>query len=586
MNALLIAAAALPALLALALAARGPLRAPAMAAAPWAAAPALLLSLLAEPGPPLVLEWLMLGARVGLDVVGQVFLFFTALLWTAAGVHARGYTRDDPRRRTFFVFFLLTLSGNLGLILARDLATFYAAFAVMTFAAYPLVVHRADAEARRAGRVYVIMAILGETMLLAGFVLAGAGAPTLALGDVAASVAASPYRDLIVALLLAGFGVKAGALPLHVWLPLAHPVAPTPASAVLSGAMIKAGLLGWLRFLPLGETALPGWGAALIALGLASAFFGVAIGVTQDDPKTALAYSSISQMGIINVAVGVGLADPRVWPAALAACLVYALHHGLAKGALFLGVAVAEAADTPFARRCVLAGLAFAGLAVAGAPMTSGMVAKGYLKEVAPFSPVWWPGMLDLLLPLAAVGTTLLMARFLVLVAGRTGTHAAEGGVPVGEWVPWAALLAAVAGAAWWVAGVFDLGVTPPGLPYAAALWVATWPVLLGVTIAGVAWALSRRRQGGAWGVRIAAGDLVVPAERIIAAAWARAVAVGPIETADPVSRLASEWYGVYARPDRLSTLIRMERAGTRWLVATSLAAVLALALLALTVIR
>jgi len=413
MNALLIAAAALPALLALALVARGPLRAPAMAAAPWAAAPALLLSLLAVPGPPLELGWLMLGTRVGLDMVGQVFLFFTALLWTAAGVHARGYTAGDPRRRTFFVFFLLTLSGNLGLILARDLATFYAAFAVMTFAAYPMVVHRADAEARRAGRVYVIMAIIGETMLLAGFVMAGAGAPTLALGDVAASVAASPYRDVIVALLLAGFGVKAGALPLHVWLPLAHPVAPTPASAVLSGAMIKAGLLGWLRFLPLGETALPGWGAALIALGLASAFFGVVIGVTQDDPKTALAYSSISQMGIINVTVGVGLAEPRVWPAALAACLIYAVHHGLAKGALFLGVAVAEAADTRFARRWVLAGLAFAGLALAGAPMTSGMVAKGYLKEIAPFSSAWWPGMLDLVAP----------AR-----GGRD--HAADGAVP------------------------------------------------------------------------------------------------------------------------------------------------------------
>jgi len=584
MNVLLLAAAALPALLSLAIAVRGPLRAPAMVAAPWAAAPALVLSLLGPPSSQLEIGWLLLGARSGLDVVGQVFLFFTALLWTAAGVHARAYTRDDPRRSTFFVFFLLTLSGNLGLILAQDLASFYAAFAIMTFAAYPLVVHRADAEARRAGRVYVIMAIIGETMLLAGLVAAATGAPSLAMGDVSAAVAASPYRNVTVALLLAGFGVKAGALPLHVWLPLAHPVAPTPASAVLSGAMIKAGLLGWLRFLPLGEVALPGWGAALIALGLASAFFGVAIGVTQDDPKTALAYSSISQMGIINVAVGVGLADPRVWPAALAACLVYALHHGLAKGALFLGVAVAEAAGTRAARRWVLAGLAFAGLAVAGAPMTSGMVAKGYLKEVAPFSPVWWPGMLDLLLPLAAVGTTLLMARFLVLVWARSGSHAEPGGVPIGQWAPWAVLLAGVVVAAWWAPGRFALGVPAPGLPYPGALWDATWPVLLGAAIAGGAWMLARRRGG--WTVRVAAGDLVVPAERLIAAAVARAATVRTVEAGNPVARLASQWYGVYAHPDRMSTLIRLERAGTRWLVATGIAAVLAVAMLALTVLR
>src|SRR5690606_7309656 len=126
-----------------------------------------------------------------------------------------------------------------------------------------------------------------------------------ALPAVAAGLADAPRRDLIVGLVLAGFGIKAGALPLHVWLPLAHPAAPTPASAVLSGAMIKAGLLGWLRFLPLGLVALPGWAALLMVLGVVAVFFGAAAGAVQQDAKAVLAYSSISQMGLMIIGLAI-----------------------------------------------------------------------------------------------------------------------------------------------------------------------------------------------------------------------------------------------------------------------------------------
>ena len=92
---------------------------------------------------------------------------------------------------------------------------------------------------------------------------------------------------LTVVLLFIGFGVKAGLVPLHVWLPLAHPAAPPAASAVLSGAMVKAGLVGWLRFLPLGqhERGLEVLGWVLMALALIGAFLAVVVGVLQDDPK-------------------------------------------------------------------------------------------------------------------------------------------------------------------------------------------------------------------------------------------------------------------------------------------------------------
>jgi formate hydrogenlyase subunit 3/multisubunit Na+/H+ antiporter MnhD subunit len=570
-NALMLAAVLTPFGVALLITLPGPLRRLPLRLAPWSAIPALAAALLTPPTEPVVLPWLLLGARLGLDLTGQVFLLFTALLWTLAGLYARAYLAHDPARGRFWVFHLLTMSGNLGLIVAQDLVTFYVAFALMTFAAYPLVVHAGGAAALRAGRVYIVMAVIGEAMLLAGLIPAALASDSLALDAVAAGLATSPSRDLSIALLLLGFGVKAGALPLHVWLPLAHPVAPTPASAVLSGSMIKAGLLGWLRFLPLGEVALPGWGALMIGAGLAAAFFGVLIGVTQHDAKTALAYSSISQMGLINVAVGIGLSNPAAWPTTLAACLAYATHHGLAKGALFLGVGVAiAAAGRRTAWRLALAGLGFVALAVAGAPLTSGGVAKAYLKDVAPMSPAAWPAVLDWLLPLTAVGTTLLMGRFLLLVARNTRPDPHHPLTP-GLWVPWALLLAAVAVVMWVLPHRYELQIDPPGLPYPGAVWMSIWPVVAGALVVWIAVLLARRRAAGPERLHVAPGDLLLPAERVLGGvtrALERLRASHMADPVNPVATLSSRWYGVYARADRQSTMLRLEQRLTRWVTA------------------
>jgi formate hydrogenlyase subunit 3/multisubunit Na+/H+ antiporter MnhD subunit len=548
------------------------------ALAPWAALPALALAAVPHPPPAVTYPALLLGLRVGLDATGQVFLLLTALLWTVAGVYARAYHARDQARPRLYVFWLLTLTGNLGLVVARDVVGFYLFFALMTFSAYGLVVHAGGAAALRAGRVYIVMAVLGEAMLLAGLLLAAADAPGLELEAFARSIAVSPRRDLAIGLLLAGFGIKAGALPLHVWLPLAHPVAPTPASAVLSGCMIKAGLLGWLRFLPLGEAALPGWGAAVLALGLLAAFFGVAVGATQRDPKTALAYSSISQMGFMNVAVGIGLWAPDAWPFALAACLTYALHHGLAKGALFLGVGVAAAAEGRRARLLAMAGLAFAALAVAGAPLTSGSLAKGTLKAAAARVPAWPPA-LDLLLPLAAVGTTLLMGRFLMLVWRRGGEGAH--GSPRGLAIPWAALLGAVGVVVWFVPGWYELDVPSAYLPDAGSVWVSVWPVVAGAVLL---WALvmgGRRLRVPAERVAVTAGDLLLPVERGLSR-LKRLASVEPRPFRDPVGIVAAWWFGVYSESGRSDGVARAERGLTRWVAAAALWMALVLALAAL----
>ena len=152
-----------------------------------------------------------------------------------------------------------------------------------------------------------------------------------------------------LALLILGFGLKIGLVPLHVWMPLAYTAAPIPAAAVLSGAAVKAGVIGLIRFLPL-RAALPGWGEALAALGLFSAFYGVAVGITQHNPKTVLAYSSVSQMGLIAAVLGMGLAAGD--KASALAAAFYAAHHVLVKGALFLAVGVVAATGARACGRC------------------------------------------------------------------------------------------------------------------------------------------------------------------------------------------------------------------------------------------
>lgn len=464
---------------------------------PWAPLPALLLAILAPAGASLEIPWLLLGMQFRLDDTGRTFLFFSALLWLFAGWQARDLLADDPRQTGFALFFLATLGGNLLLILAADLAGFYFGYALMTFAAYGLVVHKGSPEAQQAGRVYLVMALLGEALLLLAFLQLAALANSLLIADAQAALARAPGREGIIALLAAGFGVKAGVLTLHLWLPLAHPVAPVPASAVLSGVLIKAGLLGWLRFLPLGMVA-SDWGWVLAIAGLVAVFYGVIVGLAQTVSKVILAYSSISQMGLMTLAVGLGLAVPDAWPLLLPAVILYALHHALTKGALFLGLALVGPG-----RRTVLAGMTLLSLSLAGAPLLGGALAKYHLKAAVPPGPSQ-----DWILPMLALGslaTTLLMARLLWLLARAASPRwTAPPTRAFRAW--WLLVLLALTGTWWWPKySPMTLGLEHIGS--------AAWPVLGGSLLAWWA-ARAARRLDGRWPA-IPAGDLLWPLLRV-----------------------------------------------------------------------
>ncbi|MEW6037143.1 MAG: complex I subunit 5 family protein [Pseudomonadota bacterium] len=507
---LLVASIGLPLLLALALSLRR-LRAFAHAAAPWSALPGLALT--AAPEASVDLPWLLLGMRLELDAISRPFLLFTALLWLIAGHYARFYLARRPLRR-FTAFFLATLSGNMGVILAQDVASFYLFFSLLTFAAYGLIVHEGGEEARHAGRIYLILMVIGEVLLSIAFMLAVEAADALKLDALASAIGASGDRSVIVALLLSGFGIKAGALSVHMWLPLAHPVAPTPASAVLSGVIIKAGVLGWLRFLPLGSATLPQWGNWCMAAGLGAAFYGAGVGLAQRNPKTVLAYSSISQMGSITVLVGLGLAAPSAWPLVLDAILIYAAHHALAKGALFLGVGVCQRAGEH--RYRVFAGLLLPALALAGAPFTSGALAKHALKEMTLFAPSPWPETLAVALPLSAAATALLLARFLFL-CWRQPPGVGDRALRALEFC-WGLGLLSVA----LVTGLMFPDASASMMSrylHPAGLWADLWPLMSGSFVAGLFWHRAVRSKRRAF-LAIPPGDLLAPLEWLALRLW------------------------------------------------------------------
>lgn len=469
--------------------------------------PALAAALLASDG-QLVLD----EARqitLALDPPAALLLGVAALLWSAAGIYARTYMHG-PGRGRFAVWWLLTLTGSLGVFIAADLATFYLTFGLASLAAWGLVVHDGTPRARHAGDIYLALAVLGEICLLITFALLAAATPgeSLAIRDVVALLPVSPWRGLTLALLIAGFGLKMGLVPLHVWLPLAHPVAPMPASAVLSGVIVKAGVIGLIRFLPV-EAALPDWGGTLATAGLLTAYWGVAIGITQSNPKTVLAYSTVSQMGLVATVLGMGLAGGG---GAGMAGAFYAAHHVLAKGALFLAVGVVAATG---ARRAwqVLLPAAVLALGFGGLPLTGGFLAKLAVKDALGESTV------GLLATLAGAGSTLLMLHFLHRLRPAAATNP-QAAAPVGLVLPWLAMALAAIAVPW----ALFLGAGIGSLAEALApttLWAALWPMLLGVVLATLLHRWERLLP------QVPEGDLVVVVERCAhaGAAWGEPLA-------------------------------------------------------------
>jgi multicomponent Na+:H+ antiporter subunit A len=472
--------------------------------------PALAAALLAPAGATLVLPEPPFRMTLALDVPGAMLLGGAALLWMVGGAYASAFLRGDPNAGRFAEWWLLTLAGNLGVFLAADLVSFYLTFSMVSLAAYGLIVHDGSPSSRRAGIIYVGLAVLGEAVLLLAFVFMAAATPdgSLLIRDGVAALPTSPWRGTALVLLILGFGLKIGLVPLHVWMPLAYTAAPIPAAAVLSGAAVKAGVIGFIRFLPLG-VAMPEWGEALAAAGLFSAFYGVLVGLTQENPKTVLAYSSVSQMGLLAAALGMALVAGDTG-AALGVSFS-AVHHVLVKGGLFLALGVAATAGVRLWP--VLIPAAVLSLGLGGLPLTGGALAKLAIK--AQFS----DGVVGTLATLSAAGSTLLMLHFLRRLV-QTAPRVSKAPSPAGLTWPWLVMAFAAVAVPWALYPTAEsetsLEVLTPG-----TLWGALWPVLIGVALSAGLW-----RWGHRLLPRVPEGDVVVVGERAMRAtvAWGEAI--------------------------------------------------------------
>jgi len=285
--------------------------------------------------------------------LGALLAVVVAGLWMLATIFAVSYLKTTHSPRRFFASYLVSLAGCVGVFLATDYFTFFIFFELMTFAAYPLVVHAESDHARRAGDRYLYMSVAGGLVLLFGILLLVWATGTAEIAPqlhVLLERGVSPY--VVALMFIVGFGLKMGLVPLHIWLPYTYVSAPAPATAMFSGAMNKTGVYGMIVFLTItlatgvenvsavATRLQENLGLILLGVGLLTMLMGGFFALMQRNIKRLLAYSSISQMGYILLAVASTMYLNTQGGLAHTAGVFHAFSHALFSTALFLLVGV------------------------------------------------------------------------------------------------------------------------------------------------------------------------------------------------------------------------------------------------------
>jgi hydrogenase-4 component B len=398
---------------------------------------------------PLGLPWL--GAHFRIDALSAFFLVVIEFGGAAASLYALGYGRHEQAPQRVLPFYPAFIAGMTLVPLADDAFSFLFCWEFMSLSSWALVMahHRSRANLH-AGYVYLVMANLGTLALLLAFgLLAGpdGGYAFAAMRDTHLSPMVTAF---VLGLALIGAGSKAGLVPLHAWLPLAHPAAPSHVSALMSGVMTKVAVYGFVRivFDLLGP---PDWWWGLLVLPLAgvTCVMGVLYALMQDDLKRLLAYSTVENIGIIFVGLGLALAfeaHGMAWAAALAftAALLHVLNHSLFKSLLFFGAGAVLTSTgerdmerlgglihrMPLTAFTVLVGC----VAISALPPLNGFVSEWLTFQAILLSPQLPSWALKFLVPavgaLLALSAALVAACFVrafgVTFLGRPRTRAAE----------------------------------------------------------------------------------------------------------------------------------------------------------------
>jgi formate hydrogenlyase subunit 3/multisubunit Na+/H+ antiporter MnhD subunit len=370
-----------------------------------------------------------LPMHLRLDDLSRVFLVLLGGTSVGVSLFASGYFRkgEGTAPGLLGLQYHLFLASMGFVLLADDAYAFMVAWETMALSSYFLVTaQHGIPEIRSAGFLYLLMAHVGALAILLCFGILQGGTWLFSFDAMRASTLPAPWATAAFLLALFGFGAKAGLLPLHVWLPEAHPAAPSPVSALLSGVMLKTAVYGLLRvtFDLIGDP-LWWWGLMVLALGLATAVFGVVFAAVQTDMKRLLAYSSVENLGVLFTGIGLavvfhGVGMDELAALALVAVLYHSLNHAFMKSLLFLGTgAVLHATGQrnlgrlgglihrmPWVAWLTLVGV----LAIAGLPPLNGFVSEWLLLQTFLFAHEVPRPFVNMLLPLGAAVVALAAA--------------------------------------------------------------------------------------------------------------------------------------------------------------------------------
>jgi formate hydrogenlyase subunit 3/multisubunit Na+/H+ antiporter MnhD subunit len=383
---------------------------------------------------PIGLPWL--GAHFRLDAISAFFLALVHLGAASASLYALGYGRHERAPERVLPFYAAFLAGMALVPLADDAYTFLVAWEFMSLSSWGLVTaHHERPENVQAGFVYIVMAGFGALVLLLAFGLLAGASGGYAFDAMRAHHASPAVAALALALALIGAGSKAGLAPLHVWLPLAHPAAPSHVSALMSGVMTKIAVYAFVRF-AFDLLGAPDWrwSVPVLLLGAATAVLGVLSANMEVDFKRLLAYSTVENIGLVFVGLGLALAFkandlPRASALAFTAAMLHAFNHMLFKSLLFFGAGAVLTATGQrdldrlgglfdrmrWTSLSVLIGCA----AIAGLPPLNGFVSEWLMLQAVLIGPAFPQWTLKLL--------TLAMGAAVALVAALAAAAFARG---------------------------------------------------------------------------------------------------------------------------------------------------------------
>lgn len=357
-----------------------------------------------------------------LDFLSAFFLFVLGCAAFGISLYAAGYFRNEEKHIGLLCLeYHVFLAAMTFVMLADDAFLFMIAWEAMALSSYFLVTtdHKIP-EIRSAGFIYLLMAHVGAISLLLYFGSMGGDYSFDAMRKVHLSGLQATFAFLLA---FFGFGAKAGIVPLHVWLPEAHPAAPSPVSGLMSGVMLKTAVYGLLRVLfDLLHMQVWWWGVLILAAGLSSALFGAIFSAVQSDMKRLLAYSSVENIGIIFVGIGLAVtfrayAMNALAALAIVATLYHCLNHAFFKSLLFLctgsvlhatgernlGKLGGLIRNMPWVAWTALVG----SLAIAGLPPLNGFVSEWLLLQAFLFTPGLPHSYLNMLIPVAAAALVL-----------------------------------------------------------------------------------------------------------------------------------------------------------------------------------